>query len=74
MIEPRKNAGLLIELFNGLSQVQFGPALVDEEGGQNLFDRADAAIEPQVVGLIDRAHPTLTYEANDFIASAQDRI
>ena len=72
MIEPGEDAGLLIELFDRLTQVQFGPALVDEEGRQDFFDRADSTVQAQIVSLVNCTHSTLTYKANDFITPAQD--
>ncbi len=74
MIEAGEDTGFLVKLFDRLPQVQFRPALVEEEGGQDLFDRADAPVQAQIVGLIDRAHAALTDEPNYFISSAQDRI
>ena len=74
MIEPGQNTGFLVKLFNRLAEIQVGPPLVYQEGGQDLFDRADPPIQAQIVSAVDRAHSALTHQPDNFIASTQNGV
>src|SRR3989442_15983747 len=58
MVELRRHLGFLLEAFDDM--------LVHRDVGRQYFDR-DFALERQVVGEKDRAHPPLTEQALDLV-------
>jgi hypothetical protein len=68
VIQSRQSSRLAVKLLAGLSKSLRRGVRV----WAHLLDRADAALQAEVLRAIHRAHSPLAHDRHDFIASAQD--